>query len=219
MVTPHLSRKACSLAVSMLWQAPRRTQNHWHRRRRVVGKTGSDIHAAITWMSAFEGSVVVRREVPVSMCSFCFSSHEQHEASMQLKAMSTQGTAHLLRLCCGAHCLTRVLVCGGENGEPKAGDYPSDDWLFSDSREESICMVNDFHRGAAGPGHGVQAGITVVDQYGQTRGHEDLACWRQGYDGIFYRIFRCTWILFSSRWKGVSRRRAQYVQGPEKLVA
>ena len=77
--------KACSLAVSMLWQAPRRTQKHWNRRRRVVGKTGSDIHAAITWMSAFEGSVVVRREVPVSMCSFCFSSHKQHEASMQLK--------------------------------------------------------------------------------------------------------------------------------------
>ena len=89
--------KACSLAVSMFWQAPRRTQNHWHRRRRVVGKTGSDIHAAITWMSAFEGSVVVRREVHVSMCSFCFSSHTQHEVSMQLEAMSTHGTAHLLR--------------------------------------------------------------------------------------------------------------------------
>ena len=43
--------KACSLAVSMFWQAPRRTQNHWNRRRRVVGKTGSDIQAAITWMS------------------------------------------------------------------------------------------------------------------------------------------------------------------------
>ena len=48
--------KACSLAVSMFWQAPRRTQNHWNRRRRVVGKTGSDIHVAITWISVrFQG--------------------------------------------------------------------------------------------------------------------------------------------------------------------
>ena len=43
--------EACSLAVLMFWQAPRRTQNHWNRRRPSVGKTGSDIHAAITWMS------------------------------------------------------------------------------------------------------------------------------------------------------------------------
>ena len=46
---------------------------------------------------AFEGSVVVRREVSVSMCSFCFSSHKQPEASIQLEAMSTHGTAQLLR--------------------------------------------------------------------------------------------------------------------------
>ena len=64
--------KACSLAVSMLWQAPRRTQNHWNRRRRVVGKTSSDIHVAITWISVrFQGSVVARSEVSVSMSSFC----------------------------------------------------------------------------------------------------------------------------------------------------
>ena len=46
---------------------------------------------------AFERSVVARGEVSVSICSFCFSSHNQHEASMQLEAMSTHGTAHLLR--------------------------------------------------------------------------------------------------------------------------
>ena len=41
----------CSLPVSMFWQAHRRTQHHWNRRRRVVGKTSSDIHAAITRVS------------------------------------------------------------------------------------------------------------------------------------------------------------------------
>ena len=46
---------------------------------------------------AFEGSVVVRREVSVSMPSFCLSSHKQLEASISLEAMSTHGTAHLLR--------------------------------------------------------------------------------------------------------------------------
>ena len=46
---------------------------------------------------AFQGSVVVRREVSVSMCSFPFSSHKQLEASISLEAMSTHGTAHLLR--------------------------------------------------------------------------------------------------------------------------
>ena len=51
--------KRCPLAVSMFWQAPRRTQHHWNRRRRrVVGKTRSDIHAAITWVSVrFKGQL------------------------------------------------------------------------------------------------------------------------------------------------------------------
>ena len=46
---------------------------------------------------AFQGSVVARREVSVSMSSFCCSSHKQLEASTSLEAMSTHGTAQLLR--------------------------------------------------------------------------------------------------------------------------
>ena len=69
---------------------------------------------------AFSRSVVARSEVSVSMCSFCFSSHEQHEASMQLKAMSTQGTAHFAsQICCFREVLSskheiRVLVTRSE---------------------------------------------------------------------------------------------------------
>ena len=43
--------QGCSHTVSMFWQALRRTQHHWNRRRRVVQKRGSDIHGAITWVS------------------------------------------------------------------------------------------------------------------------------------------------------------------------
>ena len=46
---------------------------------------------------AFQGSVVVRREVSVSMCSFCISSHKQLQSSISLEAMSTHWTPHLLR--------------------------------------------------------------------------------------------------------------------------
>ena len=46
---------------------------------------------------AFQGSVVARREVSVSMSSFCCSSHKQIGASTSLEAMSTHGTAQLLR--------------------------------------------------------------------------------------------------------------------------
>ena len=46
---------------------------------------------------AIQGSVVVRGEVSVSMCSCCFSSHKQLEASISLEAMSTLGTAQLFR--------------------------------------------------------------------------------------------------------------------------
>ena len=54
----------------------------------------------------------------------------------------------------------RLLCCGdASSGEPKAGDYPSEHdnectlrgmmwadnfWLFSDSREKLICMMNDI---------------------------------------------------------------------------
>ena len=76
-----------------------RTQHtHWKRPRRVVGKTGSDICAAIPCMSVrFQGSVVARREVSVSMSSFCWSCHKQIEASTSFEAVSTHGTAQLLR--------------------------------------------------------------------------------------------------------------------------
>ena len=47
-----------SPAISLYWQALRRKQHHLNRRRRVVGKTSSDIHAAITWMSVhFKGQL------------------------------------------------------------------------------------------------------------------------------------------------------------------
>ena len=50
--------KGCPLRVSMFWQALRRTQHHWNRRRRVVGKTGFEIHAVITWVSVlFKGQL------------------------------------------------------------------------------------------------------------------------------------------------------------------
>ena len=66
------------LQFSLYWQALVRTRHHWKRPRRVVGKTGSDIHAAIPWMSVrFQGSVVARGEVSVSMSSFSCSSHKQ----------------------------------------------------------------------------------------------------------------------------------------------
>ena len=67
--------KACSLAFSMLWQAPRRTQNHWNRRHRVVGKTGSDIHVAITWISVrFQGQLW-RGVRYLCRCLFCCLLH------------------------------------------------------------------------------------------------------------------------------------------------
>ena len=46
---------------------------------------------------AFKGSVVARREVPVSMSSFCCSSHKQLEAPTSLEAMSTRETTQLLQ--------------------------------------------------------------------------------------------------------------------------
>ena len=64
-----------SLTVSLYWQALVRTRHHWKRPRRVVGKTGSDIHVAITWISVrLHGQFVPRSEVSVSMSSFCCSS-------------------------------------------------------------------------------------------------------------------------------------------------
>ena len=54
----HLFFRRCSLSVLMFWRALRRTQHHWNRRRRVVGKTSSDIHAAITRVSVrFKGQL------------------------------------------------------------------------------------------------------------------------------------------------------------------
>ena len=47
----HLFLRRRPPTVSMFWQAHRRTQHHWNRRKRVVGKTSSDSHAAITWVS------------------------------------------------------------------------------------------------------------------------------------------------------------------------
>ena len=50
--------KRRSPAVSMFWHALRKTQHHWKRPRRVVGKTGSDIHVAITWVCVrFKGQL------------------------------------------------------------------------------------------------------------------------------------------------------------------
>ena len=48
--TPHLFRKDVQL------QAAQKTQHHLDRFLRVFGKTSSDIHVAITWMSVrFKG--------------------------------------------------------------------------------------------------------------------------------------------------------------------
>ena len=95
---PHLFCNNVHLQFSLYWQALVRTRYHWKRPRRVVGKTGSDIHAAIPWMSVrFQGSVVARGEVSVSMSSFCCSSHKQLEASTSFEAVSTHETAQLLR--------------------------------------------------------------------------------------------------------------------------
>ena len=89
--------KACSLAVSMLWHAPRRTQNHWNRRRRVVGKTGSDIHVATTWISVrFQGQLW-RGVRSLCRCLLFAVCYKQIEASTSLEATSTHGTAQLLR--------------------------------------------------------------------------------------------------------------------------
>ena len=63
--------KACSLTVSMFWLVFRRTQHHWNRRRRVVGKTGSDIHAAITWMSVRFHGQLWRGVRSLCQCLFC----------------------------------------------------------------------------------------------------------------------------------------------------
>ena len=49
--TPHLCCNEVHLQFSWCWPALVRTRHRWKRLRRVVGKTGSDIHAAIAWMS------------------------------------------------------------------------------------------------------------------------------------------------------------------------
>ena len=73
-------------------------------------------------------------------------------------------------------------------------------WIFS--KKKKIDLHGErHHRGAVGPGHGALAGIVVVDKPVQTRGHEDLACGRQGpgLGSHLVRSLQCTWIPFSSR--------------------
>ena len=53
------------------------------RRRRVAGKTSSDIHAAITRECAFRGSVVARRELPVSMFMSAHETAQLHRKSVE----------------------------------------------------------------------------------------------------------------------------------------
>ena len=63
----------------------------------------------------------------------------------------------------------------------------------------------------------------MVDKYTQTRGYEDLVCREQrqilGSTLPFCEVFDVLGYRFHRDGKGVSRRRAQCVQGNEKLVA
>ena len=55
---PHLFCNKVHLQFALYWQALVRTRHQWKRPRRIVGKTGSDIHVAITWMSVrFHGQL------------------------------------------------------------------------------------------------------------------------------------------------------------------
>ena len=63
---------------------------------------------------AFQESVVVRREVSVSMSSFCCSSHKQLEASTSLEATSTHGQRSCFRAVLSSILSFLVLVTRSE---------------------------------------------------------------------------------------------------------
>ena len=59
--------KECSLTVSMFRQALQRTQHHWNRRRRIVGKTGSDIHVCFRLAAIFPGDFLCAPRHPATL--------------------------------------------------------------------------------------------------------------------------------------------------------
>ena len=69
----------------------------------------------------------------------------------------------------GAHCQIRALESGGcgrtTMNTLRGMMWANNFWLLSDNREKLICVVNDIIEELFRPGHGVQAGIAVVDHH------------------------------------------------------
>ena len=95
-------------------------------------------------------------------------------------------------------------------------------WIFSDNREQLICMVNDIIEELLDLD--MEPKPESLWWTSSTHKHEDMRTLSVGgrdkvWDLPFCVIFDVLGYRFRRDGEGVSRRRAQYVQGPEKLVA